>query len=167
MAHLTNQGNRIFAIRPTDGILCSGNVAAGARGFKVGGKEFVGTLGRGRWKQLLAGMMRERDLVVEKETPRNGKWWKKTEGFRRGRPEGMERRWVEGVVGRVRGMMEKGDSLQAGLEEDDQEGDFEVWKVEIQTVGEIVQDESWRGTGRGSDMVSAPLAIFLRHLRSI
>jgi hypothetical protein len=70
-------------------------------------------------------------------------------------------------VGRVRGMMEKGEGLQAGLEEDDQEGDFELWKVEIQTVGEIVQDESWRGTGRGSDMVSAPLESFLRPLRSI
>ncbi|KAI5788643.1 hypothetical protein FPQ18DRAFT_49284, partial [Pyronema domesticum] len=46
MAHLTNQGNRIFAIRPTDGILSSGNVAAGARGFKMAGKELVGLLGK-------------------------------------------------------------------------------------------------------------------------
>lgn len=47
----------------------------------------------------------------------------------------------------------KGEDPQAALEEDDQEGAFEIWKVQIQTVGEIVQDESRRGAGRGSHMV--------------
>ncbi|KAI5785473.1 hypothetical protein FPQ18DRAFT_394655 [Pyronema domesticum] len=96
MAHLTNQGNRIFAIRPTDGILSSGNVAAGARGFKMAGKELVGLLGKNKWKQMLAMMMRERDMVMEKEMPRNEKSWKTSGRLKRGRPEGMETRWVGG-----------------------------------------------------------------------
>ncbi|KAI5810729.1 hypothetical protein BZA77DRAFT_297581 [Pyronema omphalodes] len=153
LAHLVNQGNRLFAMRPTDGVLCSANVAGGGRGFRVQGSQLMGTLEKGKWKEFLDGMMKERDMVMDKESIGYGKWWKKTGGLNKKKPHGMETKWVEGVVGRVKGMMEKEGDLKQGQEKDDQEGGFEIWKVEIQTVGEIIQDEYWRGAGRGAEML--------------
>ncbi|KAF8544366.1 hypothetical protein BDD12DRAFT_816019 [Trichophaea hybrida] len=148
IAHIQNGGNRVFCVRPGDGVLTSGNIAGTCPGFKIVGRpELKAVVKRTEWRGVLSGMKGVRNEVVEK--------FPRVRERRKGRkePSKMEVAFVEGVCDMVEGV-----AVGKGEKKDVEEGCFEVWKVLVEGVGGLVHDESRRGVGGDAECVCFPAA---------
>lgn len=150
-AHVENGGNRVFWLRPDDGVLASGNIAGGCPGFKVvQTPQLVGVIGRDKWKWMLGKFKETRDQVVPRLVKK-----KRGKGINK-----MELEWVEEAVRVVKEGIdgektdEKIDEKKCEIEEEPKEGGLEIWRVTVEGEGGLVHDESWRGVGGDAEMVS-------------
>jgi hypothetical protein len=148
VAHIQNGGNRVFCVRPTDGVLTSGNIAGTCPGFRIVGKpELKAVVRRTEWKGVLKEMKRIRDdVVLTSPLMREKRWWRKKG------PTKIERSWVEEACEMFTTVaVDGGEKHKAATEGS---GCFEVWKVDVEGVGDLVHDESWRGVGGDAEYVS-------------
>ncbi|KAI5810572.1 hypothetical protein BZA77DRAFT_169356 [Pyronema omphalodes] len=139
-AHVDNGGNRVFWLRPDDGVLASGNIAGGCPRFKVvKTPELVGVIGADKWKWMLSKFKETRDQVVPKVVKK-----KKGKGINK-----LELKWVEEAVRVVKEGIEgekteqKMDEKKPEIMEEQKEKEkgLEVWKVTVEAEGGLVHEE--------------------------